>query len=208
MSRPRINWPSRLSPGGDCGSSRMQAKAEAVWPLLQHSPDPRLRSFLINWLEKLGAGAGDVAAETVGQFANPSHSVTVHNSPLATQSMDAILFQPETSIRRALILALGTYGPLALPSAERIALTGKLLDLYKNDPDAGVHGAAEWTLRQWHEQSRLQAAAASLPDFEHRGERRWFVSKARPSFVLIQGPLSSRWARRHSSPTDTRPACG
>ena len=103
--------------------------------------------------------------------------------------MDAIFFQPETSIRRALILALGTYGPEALPSAERSALTGKLLDLFKNDPDAGVHGAAEWTLRQWHEQSRLQAAAASLPDFNHRGERRWFVSKARQTFVLIQGPV-------------------
>jgi eukaryotic-like serine/threonine-protein kinase len=163
--------------------------AEAVWPLLQHSPDPRLRSFLINWLKELGAGAGDVAAETVGQLANPSHSVTVHNSGLATQSMDAIFFERETSIRRALILALGTYGREALPSAERSALTGKLLDLYENDPDAGVHGAAEWTLRQWHEQPRLQAAAASLPDFQHRRERRWFVSPARQTFVLIQGPV-------------------
>jgi formylglycine-generating enzyme required for sulfatase activity len=103
--------------------------------------------------------------------------------------MEAIFFQPETSIRRALILALGTYGPEALPSAERSALTGKLLDLYKNDPDAGVHGAAEWTLRQWHEQSRLQDAAARLPEFNDRGERRWFVSKARQTFVLIHGPV-------------------
>ena len=38
--------------------------------------------------------------------------------PPATRSMDAILFHPETSIRRALILALGTYGPtLSLASA-------------------------------------------------------------------------------------------
>ena len=38
-------------------------KAEAVWPLLQHSPDPRLRSFLINGLRSLGADPHAVAAE-------------------------------------------------------------------------------------------------------------------------------------------------
>ena len=54
--------------------------------------------------------------------------------------MDAILFHPETSIRRALILALGTYGAdFALPG-EREPLIAKLLDLYEHDPDAGIHG--------------------------------------------------------------------
>ena len=30
-------------------------KAEEVWPLMRHSADPRLRSFLVNWLRPLGA---------------------------------------------------------------------------------------------------------------------------------------------------------
>ena len=30
-------------------------KAEEVWPLLRHSADPRLRSFIVNWLNPLGA---------------------------------------------------------------------------------------------------------------------------------------------------------
>ena len=38
-------------------------QAEAVWPLLRHSPDPRLRSFLINWLSPLGADPRTLAAE-------------------------------------------------------------------------------------------------------------------------------------------------
>ena len=63
--------------------------------------------------------------------------------------MDAILFHPETSMRRALILALGAYDIDGLSPGEREPLIGKLLDLYSNDPDAGIHGAAEWTLRQW-----------------------------------------------------------
>ena len=38
-------------------------QAEAIWPLLRHSADPRLRSFLINWLSPLGADPRIVAAE-------------------------------------------------------------------------------------------------------------------------------------------------
>ena len=30
-------------------------KADEVWPLLRHSADPRLRSFIVNWLSPLGA---------------------------------------------------------------------------------------------------------------------------------------------------------
>jgi hypothetical protein len=38
-------------------------RAESVWPLLRHSPDPRLRSFIVNWLNPLGADPHAVAAE-------------------------------------------------------------------------------------------------------------------------------------------------
>jgi len=38
-------------------------KADEIWPLLRHSPDPRLRSFIINWLNPLGADAAGVATE-------------------------------------------------------------------------------------------------------------------------------------------------
>ena len=38
-------------------------KAEEVWPLLRHSADPRLRSFIVNWLNPLGADPRLIAAE-------------------------------------------------------------------------------------------------------------------------------------------------
>ena len=38
-------------------------KAEEVWPLLRHSADPRLRSFIVNWLNPLGADPKVIAAE-------------------------------------------------------------------------------------------------------------------------------------------------
>ena len=103
--------------------------------------------------------------------------------------MDAVLFHPETSMRRALILALGTYGTDGLSPGEREPLIGKLLDLYRNDPDAGIHGAAEWTLRQWKNDEKLKGIDAELSKLKDRGDRRWFVNSLGQTFTVIEGPV-------------------
>jgi eukaryotic-like serine/threonine-protein kinase len=105
--------------------------------------------------------------------------------------MDAILFHPETSIRRALILALGTYGTEGLSPGEREPLIAKLLDLYENDLDSGIHGAAEWTLRKWGQQPKLTEADGRLIKlkYEGRGPRRWYVNGEGQTFALIEGPV-------------------
>jgi serine/threonine protein kinase/tetratricopeptide (TPR) repeat protein len=101
---------------------RMGKSAE-VLPLLRHSPDPRLRSFIINWLSPLGA---DPSTITTALDRQPA---TAKPTPAQGQQlMDTVLFHPETSQRRALILALGTYGTEGLSSGEREPLIGKLLD--------------------------------------------------------------------------------
>jgi formylglycine-generating enzyme required for sulfatase activity len=106
--------------------------------------------------------------------------------------MDAILFHSETSMRRALILALGTYGTEGLSPGEREPLVGKLIDLYRNDPDAGVHGAAEWSLRKWGQNDRLKELDAQLKKKQDRGERRWFINGQGQTFAMIQGPVEFR----------------
>ena len=106
-------------------------KAAEVMPLLRHSADPRLRSFIVNWLNPLGADPKTLAAEL------DRLRTTAKPTPAEGQQfMDAVLFHPETSQRRALILALGTYGTEGLSPGEREPLIGKLLDLYRNDPDS------------------------------------------------------------------------
>ena len=116
------------------------------------------------------------------------------------QFMDAVLFHPETSIRRALILALGTYGTDGLSTGEREPLIGKLLDLYRNDPDGGIHGAAEWTLRQWGQEEKLKGMDAEFSKLKDRGDRRWFVNSQGQTFAVIEGPVEFRMG---SPPTDT-----
>ena len=170
-------------------------KTEKVWPLLRHSADPRLRSFIVNWLNPLGADPKLIAVELdrLPATANPTPAHW-------QQLMDAVLFNPETSQRRALILALGTYGMEGLSSGEREPLIGKLLDLYRNDPDSGIHGATEWTLRQWKQQEKLKKLDAELSKLKDRGNRRWYVNSQGQPFAVIEGPVEFRMG---SPPTET-----
>jgi formylglycine-generating enzyme required for sulfatase activity/energy-coupling factor transporter ATP-binding protein EcfA2 len=159
-------------------------KAEEVWPLLRHSADPRLRSYIVNWLNALGADPKLIVAELdrIDPNAKPTPAE-------GQQLMDSVLFHPETSMRRALILALGTYGTEGLSPGEREPLINKLLDLYRNDPDSGIHGAAEWTLRQWKQQEKLKELDAELMKLKDWGERRWYVNGQGQTFAVIDGPV-------------------
>jgi formylglycine-generating enzyme required for sulfatase activity len=159
-------------------------KAEEVWASLRHSPDPRLRSFIINWLSPLGVDPKLIAAE----FDRIDDNAMPTPAP-GQQKMDTILFHPETSMRRALILALGTYGTEGLSPGEREPLIGKLLDLYRNDPDAGIHGAAEWTMRKWGQQGKLKEADYELMTMKNGGNRRWFINSQGQTFAVIDGPV-------------------
>jgi eukaryotic-like serine/threonine-protein kinase len=106
-------------------------EAEKVWPLLKHRPDPRARSYLIHRLSPLGADPRAI----VKRFDE----------------------EPDVTIRRALLLSLGEFGEKELPPGERDVLLPKLFGLYRDDPDAGLHGAAEWLLLQWGQQAKVKA---------------------------------------------------
>jgi formylglycine-generating enzyme required for sulfatase activity/tetratricopeptide (TPR) repeat protein len=175
------------------GLLRMGKTAEVI-SLLCHSADPRLRSFILNWLKPLEADPRTLAAEL--DRIPPTKKPTP--SP-GQQKMDAILFHPETSQRRALIMAMGTYGTEGLSPGEREPLIGKLLDLYRSDPDAGIHGAAEWTLRKWGQQDRVKELDAQLMKVKDWGERRWFINAQGQTFAVIEGPVEFRMG---SPPTE------
>jgi formylglycine-generating enzyme required for sulfatase activity len=116
------------------------------------------------------------------------------------QVMDAILFHPQTSMRRALILALGQYGQEGLSPDDREALIDRFLDLYKTDPDAGIHGATEWTLRQWGQQESVKQLDAELMKVKDWGDRRWFVNSQGQTFAVIEGPVEFSMGSPHSEP--------
>jgi serine/threonine protein kinase/formylglycine-generating enzyme required for sulfatase activity len=148
------------------------SQAEAIWPLLQHRPDPRLRSYLVQRLAPLGADP-----QTLIQRLREGKA--------------------ELSEKRALLLCLGDFGEQALPAAERTALIPQLLQLYQEDPDPGVHGAAEWLLRQWKQEEKLKEIDGALKKRDREaakgekvppGGRRWYVNGQGQTLVLIPDP--------------------
>ena len=146
---------------------------ERVWPLLQHRPDPRVRSYLIHRLSPLGVDARTLV-----------------------KRLEA---EPEVSAKRALLLCLGEFSLEQLPQAEREALIPALLRLYRDDPDPGLHGAADWLLRRWGQAAKLRSidkelarGAGILPALSPAGKMpapRWYVNSQGQTMVLVPGPV-------------------
>ena len=90
----------------------------SVWPLFRHSPDPRLRGYVLDRLQPLGVDAA-LLFERLHQ-------------------------EKEISARRALILALADYRRGGLPAAEATSLERELLDAFRVDPDPGIHSASSY----------------------------------------------------------------
>ncbi len=73
----------------------------------------------------------------------------------------------------ALLLALGEYTLSEIPESRREALLMQLADTYRNDPSAGVHGAAGWLLRHWGQKEVVQQVdQTALP---YAADREWFT---------------------------------
>ncbi|MGO8752342.1 MAG: protein kinase domain-containing protein [Thermoguttaceae bacterium] len=104
-------------------------KADPTWSLLRHAPDPSARSWVIHRLAPSGV-----------------------DPRVILRRLDE---EKNVSARRALILCLGEFGPDRLPAADHNDVVPRLLTMYRDDPDPGIHGAAEWLLRQWRQEGKI-----------------------------------------------------
>jgi formylglycine-generating enzyme required for sulfatase activity len=156
-------------------------QSEKVWPLLQQSPDPRVRSYLLHRLSPLGVDARAII-----------------------KRLDE---GPDLTIRRALILSLGEFGEKELPSVSRRSLVPRLQGMYRNEADPGLHAAVEWLLRKWEEKAWLQQVNGEwAKDKAHREKRlqniqrlltkdkektppQWYVNGQGQTMVVIPGPV-------------------
>ena len=190
--RPTVQRRGQRPTGRASGTSRDRPASdgqelEDVWQLLKHSADPRLAQLHRQLVEPPGRRS---EADRWPSSTRPIGFTNAKPTPAqGQQRMDAMLFHPETSMRRALVLALGTFSLDGLSPGELETLIAKLLDLYRNDSDAGIHGAAEWTLRKWGQQAKLKELESELMKLKDRGERRWFVNSQGQTFAVIDGPV-------------------
>ena len=141
-------------------------QADGVWPLLKHSPDPRVRSYLINRLGPLGADPHTI----LSRFDE----------------------EKELSIRRALLLSLGEFTLEQLSPADRNRVLAQLLEGYRQENDPGLHGALEWLLRQWKQEDKLKEIERQLAKArDQKVERKphWYINHEGQTMVVLPGPV-------------------
>ncbi len=166
---------------------------EKVWPLVRHSPDPRVRSYLIHRFGPLGADAKTL--------------------------VQRLAEEPDVTIRRALLLSLGEFGEKEFPQEERAALLEQLETIYPTEPDPGLRAAAEWLWRHWKLgewrkqrqrpkqteevwaqanqplEQRLQRLRQELAQEKGTARPRWYVNSQGQTMVVLPGPVEFQMGR-------------
>ncbi len=193
LSELNIPLPSDANDAAEEDSARRQAnsaialflmdKSKRVWQLLSSSSHPTVRSFLIQRLGVLGV--------------NPEAIVERLNK------------ETDVATRRALILSLGQCP--AIEGNPKEAVVNQLLDLYRDAEDPGLHGASEWLLRHWGQDSlitsstvrsvgkesenieriRQRFSAATAPSHPS-DDAMWYVNCQGQTMVVLRGPIKMR----------------
>jgi formylglycine-generating enzyme required for sulfatase activity len=138
--------------------------ADRVWSLLRTSLEPRLRSYLIHRLAPLQSDPEVLLRQ--------------------------LLREQDTFVRQALLLSLGEYPADRIPVRARQELLARGLDLFRDDPDPGIHSAASWLLRRLGHSQDLVAAEKPLVSKEPLAARRWYINEEGHTLAVIPGPVS------------------
>jgi hypothetical protein len=145
-------------------------RAERVWPLFRQGADPTRRTYLIHRCAALGVDPAVLAHRLLGDE------------------------EKDPSIRQGLLLALGEYKTDQRAEVARGPLAGRVLRDYRDDPDPGVHSAAEWLLRRWGMMDRVaridQELLRTRPGRPPRAitKPRWEVNGQGQTFAVIPAP--------------------
>jgi formylglycine-generating enzyme required for sulfatase activity len=133
-------------------------RPEPVWPLLKHSPDPRLRSQLVC---------------NLGQRGVPPQVL-----------VERLRVEPDVSARRALLLALAGYKSGQLAMEAQLRLVEDAAKLYRDDPDSGIHAAARCLLLRWAG-DRVGGIDRALQHEGQRENRSWYLNPEGHTMVVV-----------------------
>jgi eukaryotic-like serine/threonine-protein kinase len=148
-------------------------ETDSVRPLLKRAPDPRVRTWLIHRLAPLGTDPGVL--------------------------LRWLESETDFDVMEALIFCIGEFDD-KLAEADRHALTNRLLSVYRDNPDPGLHSAAEWLLRHWGKGNEVDAVNQALVSRDPMPGSHWYVNAHGDTLVLIPGPVEYQMG----SPKDER----
>lgn len=138
-------------------------RGELAWAKFEQRPNPRTRTYIIH---RLGPQKTDPAL-----------------------LIDRFFAEQNISAQRAILLSLGEFSEAQLPIAARSGFAEKLLKVFRDEPDPGLHSAIDWLLRQWGYTKQLLAIDRELSSSEPLDNRRWYVNKQGQSLAVVPGPV-------------------
>jgi formylglycine-generating enzyme required for sulfatase activity len=145
-------------------------RTERVWPLFHQDEDPTRRTYVIHRCAALGVDPAILARRLLGNE------------------------EQDPSVRQGLLLALGEYCSDQRAEVVRGPLVNRVVGTYQDDPDPGLHSAAEWLLRRWQMLDRLTPVDQGLlrtGPGHRRGDAtrpRWYVNAQGQTFAVLPAP--------------------
>jgi len=140
---------------------------DRVWPVLENSLNPSVRTQLIHLIPTRG-----ISAELL---------------------FDQYRKDTREDVRHCLLLTLGEYDEQQLSTEDRKRYAEILLQDYVTVKDSGTHGALDWLLRQWGFVSEIDELDKSLAGKPHE-DRSWYVNGQGQTFAIITGEVFQKGA--------------
>ncbi len=156
-------WPDSRRTGG--GGMLHLGQTGRVWRLFHQGEDPTCRAYLIHRCAALAVDPAVLAGRLLGGDEN------------------------DPSIRQGLMLALGEYGANQRGELVRGPLGEWVPRAYREDPDPGIHSAAEWLQRRWKMADRvapIKTGTGWAPGAITKPG--WYVNGQGQTFAVIPAP--------------------
>lgn len=134
-------------------------QGDSTWGLLELSSHPNTRTYL------------------------------AHRIPMMGGKFDAVLqrlrSEPNASVRQALIICLGQFDWQKQPVEIRQETRAHLQRVFQDDPDSGVHSAAQWLLHKTGDHQWIEEQIQKLTAQERDPKKNWYVSSFGQTMAII-----------------------
>lgn len=66
-----------------------------------------------------------------------------------------------------------------------------VIKVFQNDPDPGLHSAAEWALRSWELTEKVSELKKAMVNSGPSDNRRWYVNSQGQTMIVLKGPIEA-----------------
>ncbi len=181
------------------------ADGDPLWSLLEYDSDPSVAAFIVDFLPRFESTHRKIEQQLVLHLKQRTTTAFQPNPNVNTPELHPVMPNPwladTASARlRNLLLMVGNYPAAECRKLVRMTLREELLELYRSDPDPGVHAASGWLLtKDGMSLDKLQEELKSQDGANKSGDQAiearvnklgWRLGPNHHVMIDIQGPVS------------------